>query len=227
MCCGTAAEHFCSSTRRPIALAWSKSPCPGQGVQHERQISSRADQDVSGRAPSPRVRTQHMGQALARFARYVEAVGHHGPLTVEVMAALGAAGQGGRGDRGTAARALRLFRPFTRWLQQFEPATEVPDEATFGPVPGQVTLHIFRDEEIEAFARRRRAAQTPPARSTVCGPCSGLDRLYGSAHLRSPGVGRAGRRPQCRRADRPLQQVRQSRLVPLPGCRDRLARLPP
>ena len=30
---------------------------------------------------------QHMGQALARFARYVEAVGHHGPLTVEVMAA--------------------------------------------------------------------------------------------------------------------------------------------
>ena len=94
---------------------------------------------------------QHMGQALARFARYVEAVGHHGPLTVEVMAAWARQVKGGRGDRGTAARALRLFRPFTRWLQQFEPATEVPDEATFGPVPGRVTPHIFRDEEIEAL----------------------------------------------------------------------------
>ena len=50
---------------------------------------------------------QHMGQALARFARYVEAVGHHGPLTVEVMAAWARQVKGGRGDRGTAARALR------------------------------------------------------------------------------------------------------------------------
>lgn len=96
---------------------------------------------------------QHMGQALARFARYVEAVGHHGPLTVEVMAAWARQVKGGRGDRGTAARALRLFRPFTRWLQQFEPATEVPDEATFGPVPGRVTPHIFRDEESDSASR--------------------------------------------------------------------------
>src|SRR5690349_1051864 len=82
---------------------------------------------------------QHMGQALARFAHYVKETGHRGPLTVEVMASWARQAKGGQGDRGTAARALRLLRPFTRWLQQFEPATEVPDEATFGPIPGRVT----------------------------------------------------------------------------------------
>ena len=116
---------------------------------------------------------QHMGQALARFARYVEAVGHHGPLTVEVMAAWARQVKGGRGDRGTAARALRLFRPFTRWLQQFEPATEVPDEATFGPVPGRVTPHIFRDEEIEALLDAA-GRLGPPLRSTVMRTLFGL-----------------------------------------------------
>jgi len=38
-----------------------------------------------------------------------------------------------------------------RWLQQYEPATEVPDEAIFGSVPGRMTPHIFRDEEVAAL----------------------------------------------------------------------------
>ena len=92
-----------------------------------------------------------MGQALVRFARHVAASGHRGPLTVEVMAAWARQAKGGRGDRSTAARALRLLRPFMRWLQQFEPATEVPDEAIFGPIPGRVAPHIFRDDEIAAL----------------------------------------------------------------------------
>ena len=62
-------------------------------------IPSRADRDVSGRAPSPRVRTSAHGSGARRFARYVEAVGHHGPLTVEVMAAWARQVKGGRGDR--------------------------------------------------------------------------------------------------------------------------------
>lgn len=33
----------------------------------------------------------------------------------------------------------------------FEPATEVPDEASFRPVPGRITLHIFRDGETKAL----------------------------------------------------------------------------
>jgi integrase len=92
-----------------------------------------------------------MGQALARFARYATSCRHRGPLTVELMAAWARQAKGGRGDRATAARALRRLRPFTRWLQQFEPATAVPDEAIFGRVPGRVTPHIYRDEEIAAL----------------------------------------------------------------------------
>jgi site-specific recombinase XerD len=91
------------------------------------------------------------GQSLGRFARYVEAVGHRGPLTVESMASWARQVKKGQGDRGTAARALRALRPFMRWLEQFEPATEVPDEAIFGPVPGRLTPHIFRGAEIEAL----------------------------------------------------------------------------
>lgn len=94
---------------------------------------------------------EHMAQSLGRFASYVKAGRHRGPLTVALMAAWARQTKGGRGDRATWARALRMLRPFTRWLQQFEPATEVPDEAIFGPIPGRVTPHIFRDEEIAAL----------------------------------------------------------------------------
>ena len=33
-------------------------------------------------------------------------------------------------------------------FEQFEPTTEVPDEAVFGAVPGRVAPHIYRDDEI-------------------------------------------------------------------------------
>lgn len=115
----------------------------------------------------------YMGQALGRFARYVEEAGHRGSLTVEVMASWARQAKGGQGDLGTAARALRLLRPFTRWLQQFEPATEVPDEATFGPVPGRLTPHIFRDEEIGALLEAA-GRVGPPLRSAVMQTLFGL-----------------------------------------------------
>jgi len=89
-----------------------------------------------------------MGHALTRFARYVSEVHHRGPLTVKLMAAWARQAKGGQGSRATSARQLFLLRPFTRWLQQFEPATEVPDEATFGPIPGRVAPHIYREDEI-------------------------------------------------------------------------------
>ena len=71
------------------------------------------------------------------------------------------------GNRATSARRLRLLRPFTRWLQQFEPATEVPDEAIFGPIPGRVTPHIYREAGDRRVARRcpsARAAGQPASR---------------------------------------------------------------
>jgi len=94
---------------------------------------------------------KHMGQSLERFARHVKSCRHRGPLTVELMASWARRAKGGRGDRATAARVLRMLRPFTRWLQQFEPATAVPDQAIFGRIPGRVAPHIFRNEEIAAL----------------------------------------------------------------------------
>ena len=89
-----------------------------------------------------------MGHGLASLARYVHAAGHRGPLTVDLMATWACQAKGGRGDRSTSARRLKVLRPFTAWLRQFEPATEVPDEAVFGAVPGRMTPHVYREPEI-------------------------------------------------------------------------------
>lgn len=86
------------------------------------------------------------GLALASFGRYVAKVRHRGPLTAEVMAEWARQARGG--DRGAAARRLLILRPFARWLRQFEPRTEIPDEAIFGPEPGRVAPHIYQDHEI-------------------------------------------------------------------------------
>ena len=65
----------------------------------------------------------------------------------------------------TWARRLKLLRPFARWLRQFEPLTEVPDESVFGPVPGRVAPHIYREDEIvELLAALREAS----IRKAVC-----------------------------------------------------------
>lgn len=89
------------------------------------------------------------------------------------MAAWARQAKGGRGDRSTAARALRLLRPFMRWLQQFDPATKVPDDATFGPIPGRMAPHIFRDDEIEALLKAAGELR-PMLRGTVMQALFGL-----------------------------------------------------
>ena len=49
------------------------------------------------------------------------------------------------------ARRIEVVRPFAPWLCQFEPLTEVPDESGFGPMPGRVAPHIYRENEIIAL----------------------------------------------------------------------------
>ena len=89
-----------------------------------------------------------MGPRLFSFTRYVATADHHGPLSVDLMAAWARQAKAGHGDRSTWARRLKALRPFTSWLRQFEPATEVPDEAVFGAVPGRMTPHVYREPEI-------------------------------------------------------------------------------
>lgn len=89
-----------------------------------------------------------MELGLFSFTRYVASSDHHGPLSVDLMASWARQATGGSGDRSTWARRLKLLRPFASWLRQYEPDTEVPDEAVFGRVPGRMTPHIYREEEV-------------------------------------------------------------------------------
>jgi integrase len=122
-----------------------------------------------------------MGHGLPSFARYVAKTGHHGPLTVELMADWARQAKAGHGDRATLARRLKMLRPFTAWLRQFEPATEVPDEAVFGRVPGRMTPHIYREAEIvdllaAAGQIGREGSLRPAVMETLFGlvACTGL-----------------------------------------------------
>src|SRR5271163_273332 len=95
--------------------------------------------------------------ALFSFARHADRQHLKGPLTVECMSDWARRDKWQRGKPETWARRLKQLRPFTRWLRQFEPRTEVPDESVFGPVPGRVAPHIYREDEIvELLAAARR-----------------------------------------------------------------------
>ena len=89
-----------------------------------------------------------MGLALASFASYVASVRHQGPLTVDLMADWARQDKAQIHTPATKARRLKKLRPFARWLRQFEPLTEVPDETIFGQIPGRVSPHIYREAEI-------------------------------------------------------------------------------
>ena len=59
--------------------------------------------------------------------------------------------------RSTWARRLKQLRSFTRWLQQFEPRTEVPDDTIFGRLPERQAPHIYSEPEIvDLLAAARR-----------------------------------------------------------------------
>lgn len=88
---------------------------------------------------------------LSSFARFVESKRHRGPLTAELMAEWVRAAKDGHGDAGTWARSWGRLRHFICYLQQFEPDTEVPETSLFGPEPGRVAPHIYREGEIDAL----------------------------------------------------------------------------
>jgi integrase len=89
-----------------------------------------------------------MGSALGNFARYIDGLEIPGPLTVEVMSAWARAPNNGSENPLTWARRLKILRSFARWMQQFEPDTEVPDDSVFGSVDRRLTPHIYTEQEI-------------------------------------------------------------------------------
>ncbi|MBT7436548.1 MAG: tyrosine-type recombinase/integrase [Gammaproteobacteria bacterium] len=85
---------------------------------------------------------------LHSFERYTQEVENSDPPTIELMATWAQQDSLGSKDPLTWARRLNNLRPFMRWFQQFEPRTEVPDDSTFGRLPGRLTPHIYTQQEI-------------------------------------------------------------------------------
>lgn len=88
------------------------------------------------------------GRTLMSFARYVDGLDRQGPLTVDVMGDWARRDKWNKGDPQTWARRLKQLRPFTQYLRQFEPRTEVPDESIFGSIQERVAPHIYREQDI-------------------------------------------------------------------------------
>ena len=131
---------------------------------------------------------------LAGFARFVVGINHHGPLTTEIIIDWIKQGKGGDGTQETWSHRWTLLRHFIRYLKQFEPDTEVPDEAIFGPEPGRVAPHIYHEKEIVellAAARRLgpRGSLRPATFETLFGlmASTGL-RVSEALHLRDADV---------------------------------------
>ena len=118
---------------------------------------------------------RNQAYGLRSFARHVKAVGHRGALTVEVMADWARRDSHGSSDPRTWARRLKQLRSFLRWLQQFEPRTEVPDDAIFGRLPERQAPHIYSEREIiDLLAAARRLGPTPGLRGVVFETLFGL-----------------------------------------------------
>jgi integrase len=101
------------------------------------------------------------GLAVMSFARYVDGLGHRGPLTVEVMADWAQRDKGNSNKPATWAGRLKKLRSFARYLQQFEPGTEVPDDTTFGRIGQRLAPHIYSEQEIvDLLAAARRLGPT-------------------------------------------------------------------
>jgi integrase len=115
------------------------------------------------------------GLAVMSFARYVDGLGHQGPLSVEVMADWARRDKWKSDEPSTWARRLKLLRSFARYLQQFEPRTEVPDDTTFGRIGQRLAPHIYSEGEIvELLAAARRLGPTPGLRGATYEALFGL-----------------------------------------------------
>jgi integrase len=113
--------------------------------------------------------------SLRSFARHVQATGLRGPLTAEIMADWARHDSHGSRDPQTWARRLKRLRPFTRWLQQFEPRTEVPDNAIFGSLHERLAPHIYSEQEVvDLLAAARRLGPAPSLRGVIFETLFGL-----------------------------------------------------
>lgn len=115
------------------------------------------------------------GYAARSFARYADGLGHRKALTVEVMADWARRDRGNSNKPAVWACRLNKLRPFARYLRQFEPDTEIPDDTTFGRIGQRLAPHIYSDREIEGLlAAARRLGPAPGLRGATYETLFGL-----------------------------------------------------
>ncbi len=100
--------------------------------------------------------------SLRSLAEHVRCTRHRGPLTLELMAEWARLDSHGSTDPRTWARRLKQLRSFARWMQQFEPTTEVPDDTIFGRLPERQAPHIYSDAEIHQLLEASRQLGPKP-----------------------------------------------------------------
>jgi len=115
------------------------------------------------------------GYSVASFACYVDALNLKEPLTVEIMADWARHDKGNSDKSSTWARRLKNLRSFTRYLQQFEPRTEVPDDSIFGRIGQRLAPHIYSEQEIiDLLAAARHLGPSPGLRGVTYETLFGL-----------------------------------------------------
>ena len=115
------------------------------------------------------------GYAVISFARYIDALNSQEPLTVEIMADWARQDKGNSDKPSTWARRLKNLRSFCRYLQQFEPRTEVPDDSIFGRIGQRLAPHIYSEQEIiDLLAAARRLGPSPGLRGVTYETLFGL-----------------------------------------------------
>ena len=68
-----------------------------------------------------------------------------------------------------------ILRPFMRWLRQFEPDTELPDEAVVGRLGVRLAPHVYREQELlDLLAAARRLGPAPGLRGATYEALFGL-----------------------------------------------------
>jgi integrase len=117
--------------------------------------------------------SRSMGYALRSFAAYADGLQMTGPLRIEVMAQWARCPKNASDNPLTWARRLKLLRPFARWFRQFEPDTEVPDNAIFGSVAERLAPHIYTEQEISDLLAAAHRLQ-PPLRGATYETLFGL-----------------------------------------------------
>ena len=106
------------------------------------------------------------GARLLAFARFADAAGHKGPITLKLIADW-AKGQATRATPITWAGRVEIIRPFAKYCARDEARTAIPNAVMFGPAHRRLTPHIYSDKEIEdlleAAGKLRPAGSLRPA----------------------------------------------------------------